>query len=480
MLHVMGGRPLVGGLLLAAAALASGCDSDQPKSPEHQPTTVAEFFDALGHAIDRDGEIFHSKVEIRSRENGVELLLGTTEGWIDADAAQARVHWQKGLDNKADVAERTVSIYRPEGVYTANLDSDDAPSFRLPIDSELCLPEAPTQLVALLACGFLNFGPPELSLTVEPSSFEGRATVSLRGTWVHRSPAGSEEFPIGGPTPHPVLADATEGEYRLHLDPTTYLPVVTTSSLNTDPNRRVFGSELRFTSDFVASTSLAKDWFESGSIGYVAPDKKELGSLDDPKLATPVYWLGRTFDPGKGLRLTDFRVNGYSPGRQRGKDEPNIQIGLGYSGPGGFVRLDHFPPGDWEAFKARLGGNFPWTWCSESREFTVGAAKVTILSGYESFPYRTDFGVTVIPVTSGQDPPTLQAHTPTVPPLHTESCPNTARDRFMAEVRFPDATVVINGTLSYGGQDGRAFGAYDSAEALEVVARGLRLRRAGE
>jgi hypothetical protein len=50
----------------------------------------------------------------------------------------------------------------------------------------------------------------------------------------------------------------------------------------------------------------------------------------------------------------------------------------------------------------------------------------------------------------------------------------------MAEVRFPDATVVINGTLSYGGQDGRAFGAYDSAEALEVVARGLRLRRAGE
>jgi len=214
----------------------------------------------------------------------------------------------------------------------------------------------------------------------------------------------------------------------------------------------------------------------------VPPAEQERRILEDPKLETPVYWLGRSFDPQNGLPpLGNLYVNGYQPGRQRGGDEPNIQIGLSYPGQGGMVRLDHYPPGDWEAFKERLGGNFPWTWCSEMREFTVGDAKVTILGGHESFPYTPGLGaVTVVPVTPGHDPPMPTQGTPSVPPFKTEPCPTTPPDRFMAEVRFADATVVINGPLAYGGQDGRPWGAYDTAEALEVVARALRQRQPGE
>jgi len=296
------------------------------------------------------------------------------------------------------------------------------------------------------------------------------------GTYPVSSPVGSEQFPVGGPTPHPVIASATTGEYRLHLDAESYLPVAAVSSLNTDPDRKVFGGEMRFETSFVQPGSLPKDWFEPASIGYVPPGEEERRKLERADLQTPVYWLGRSFDPGNGLPLLgDLYVNDYGPRPSRG-DEPNIQLGLAYRGAGGFVRLDLFPPGDWEEFKARLGGNFPWSWCGSSREFSIGDASVTILGAHESFPYREGAGL----VQPGSEPPRGTPPAPTLPPLVTLPCPDTPRDRFMAEVRFPDATVVINGTLSYGGQDGRAFGVFDDDSALEAVARGLKLRRAGE
>ena len=306
--------------------------------------------------------------------------------------------------------------------------------------------------------------------------------MALVGTYPVSAPVGSEEFPARGPTPHPVLTAAKSARYELHLDAATYLPLASISWVDSDPDRKVFGSEERFQTEFLEESSLPKDWFDPGSIGYVPPGEQEQRILEDPKLETPVYWLGRSFDPQNGLPpLGNLYVNGYQPGRQRGGDEPNIQIGLSYSAQGGMVRLDHYPPGDWEAFKQRLGANFPWTWCSESREFTAGDAEVTILAGHESFPYRLDpRAVTVVPLTPGHDPPPPVPGTPTVPPLKTDPCPSTPHDRFMAEVRFPDATVVINGPLAYGGQDGRPWGAYDTAEALEVVGRALRQRQQGE
>lgn len=352
----------------------------------------------------------------------------------------------------------------------------------MPTDAELCFQEAPTPILALVACGFLDFGGPDWELSVEESTFEGRATVALVGTYAVSSPVGSEQFPVGGPTPHPVMTSAAFAVHTLHLDTTAHLPVASVTWVDSDPGRKVFGSEVRFQTEFLDDSSLPKDWFEPGSIGYVPPGEQERRILEDPKLETPVYWLGRSFDPQTGLPpLVNLYVNGYQRGHQRGGDEPNIQIGLSYSAQGGMVRLDHYPPGDWEAFKERLGGNFPWTWCSESREFIVGDAKVTILAGHESFPYRPDLGaVTVVPATPGLDPPVPMQGTPTAPSLKSEPCPTTPHDRFMAEVRLPDATVVINGTLSYGGQEGRPWGIYDTAEALEVVARALRQRQQGE
>jgi hypothetical protein len=475
-------RTIVANAFIAAAWLFVACESNDSGASPDTPKTVEEFFGALEQAIQQDGKVFHATVQIRAIENGLEGLWGTTEGWVQDGAERARTHWQKGPDNHNDLAERTVHLYSPEGVYSANPDGDDDPSFRLAAEAENCYEDAPTPIVALVACGFLDFGGPDWELSVEQSTFEGRATVALVGTYAVSSPVGSEQFPAGGPTPHPVMTSATLGVHTLHLDATTHVPIASVTWVDSDPGRKVFGSESRYQTEFLEDSSLPKDWFDPGSIGYVPPAEHERNVLEDPELQTPVYWLGRSFDPNNGLPpLGNLYVNGYQPGRQRGGDEPNVQIGLSYSGPGGMVRLDHYPPGDWEAFKEQLGGNFPWTWCAESREFTAGDAKVTILAGYESFPYRLDQGdVTLVPVTPGHDPPPPAPRTPAVPPVKAEPCPTTPHDRFMAEVRFSDATIVVNGTLSYGGQDGRPWGAYDTAEALEVVARALRQRRPGE
>ncbi len=278
------------------------------------------------------------------------------------------------------------------------------------------------------------------------------------------------------------MTAATLGMYTLHLDAASYLPVASVSSVDSDPDRKVFGSEARFQNGvpgrLVAAEGLVRPRLRrvraprrAGATYPGGPEARDAGLLAGT-LVRPSEWAAATREP---------LCERYQPGRQRGGDEPNIQIGLSYPGQGGMVRLDHYPPGDWEAFKERLGGNFPWTWCSEMREFTVGDAKVTILGGHESFPYTPGLGaVTVVPVTPGHDPPMPTQGTPSVPPFKTEPCPTTPPDRFMAEVRFADATVVINGPLAYGGQDGRPWGAYDTAEALEVVARALRQRQPGE
>jgi hypothetical protein len=267
----MGGlRTIVGSVLVAAACLFVACESGEPAAPAKTPETAEEFFRALEQGIQQDGKVFHATVELRAVENGVEGLWATTEGWVQGGAERARANWLKGPDNHNDIAERAVRVYTPDGVYSANLDGDDDPGFRQSTDAELCFADAPTLIVALVACGFLPFGGPDWELSVEQSTFEGRATVALVGTYAVSSPVGSEEFPVGGPTPHPVMTAATQAVYTLHLDAASYLPIASVSWVDSDPGRKVFGSEARFQTEFLDDSSLPKDWFDPGSLEVVA------------------------------------------------------------------------------------------------------------------------------------------------------------------------------------------------------------------
>lgn len=264
-------RTRVGPALVAAAYLFAACDGDDPAAPAKPPETVAELFGALERAIQRDGKVFHATVELRAVEDGAEGLWATTEGWVQGGAGRARAHWQKGPYNDNGIAEPTVHLYAPDGVYFADLDGDHDPGFQSPAEADTCFADAPAPIAALVACGFLPFAGPDWELSVEQSTFEGRATVALVGTYAVSSPVGSEEFPVGGQAPHPVLVAATRAFYKLHLDATSHLPLASVSWVDSDPDRKVFGSEARFQTEFLDDSSLPRDWFEPASIGYVAP-----------------------------------------------------------------------------------------------------------------------------------------------------------------------------------------------------------------
>ena len=263
--------------------------------------------------------------------------IGHDGGWVEEDAARARVHWQKGPDNTADLAERPLPIFTPEGVYSANLDSDDDPSFRLPPDGELCLPQAPSLVLALVVCGFLDFGGPDYELSVEQSAFEGKATVSLVGKYPMSSPVGSEEFPHGGPARirsswrrnTASIASTLSGELP---------PDRAVSPIDSDPDRKVFGGVSRFETEFVPRSSLSKDWFEphrslrrAGGGGASA--------LEDPKLETPGVLAGafvyarRWPAPAHGVRCERYSRP------PRGSDSPTSRLAWPIAVAGVFVVL---------------------------------------------------------------------------------------------------------------------------------------------
>lgn len=478
-------RWLFGAFAVAAMMVGAACEDDSPGQPDGAPGTVGEFFEALDFGLSGDGRPYHFNATYTQVEGGNEKLWGRVEAWVALREDRARWEFTKGPDNGLDIAGHWVSVYEDGANYFLNLEADDPVQKRGGSDLKACLPEAPTYLLGLVACGTVFEELEGWTPSVEPSTFEGSATISLvLRKPVDQQPAYPRDVPPppgGWPTPEPAVAAAKSVEMRIHLDAVSFLPLAITQSLDSDPRRTRIGGLIRFTGGFVSATGLSSNAFSAAALGWVEPQEEERRILEDPKLEARVYWLGRSFAPGGGLPpLGNLHVNGYHLGRIRGSDEPNIQVGLAYSGQGGMVRLDHYPPGDWEKFKASLGGNFPWTWCGGVREFAAGAAKVTVLSGYESFPYRMDGVVTVVPVTPGQLSPTRVPGAPTIPPLKTEPCPGTRHDRFMAEVRFPDATVVINGTLGYGGQEGQPWGVYDTGEALEIIARALRPRQPGE
>jgi hypothetical protein len=472
---------VVAGIVIAlvVAVLAISCD-DEPREPSKTPETVEEFFEALEFGLQSDSRPYHAVIASTYTQEGRRYDASTIETWLDYSKDEGRWEFRKGADNQADLAAHVVSLYSGGALYVASLDSGEKPERRSGRSLRQCFPEAPAFMLSELTCGFLPTDMTDWESSVEAGTFEGRETVVLlltKGALPEQYPSDVPPPPDGRPTQSPIIAAATRAEVRFHIDATSYLPVAISQGLDSDPDQLNYGGLMRFEGAFIERSALPPDAFSPSALGYVEPDEEERRLLEDPALRARVYWLGRTFAPAGLPALTDLSVQSYGPPNRPKSDAPQIQLALDYTGQGGGLVLRIFAPGDWEEFKARLGGNFPWSWCGGSREFDVGAAKVTILAAHESFPYdeRTPAQATILRL--GETPPTPDLRPP---PVKTEPCPSTAHDRFMAEVRFSDATIVVNGPLRYGGQDGSAYGAYDSAEALEAVARALRPRQPGE
>jgi hypothetical protein len=166
----------------------------------------------------------------------------------------------------------------------------------------------------------------------------------------------------------------------------------------------------------------------------VEEDDREI-ALEDPAIATPVYWLGREFEPAGLPKLVLDRaehLRGVGPGNE-------VKIDYQTDGGGG-VNLDLWKPETWTRFKRTRLGRMIWsTRCAQRSELSVEGGRAEIYGGY------------------------------------LKGCEGEP-DHWLAHVYYDDVVVAVNMAYCFACGGRPAGDPYNSREGMEAVVRGMRRR----
>lgn len=175
-------------------------------------------------------------------------------------------------------------------------------------------------------------------------------------------------------------------------------------------------------------------------------------ALDDPRLTEPVYWLGKSFSPGRGLPDTGLR-GAYSPlsyGLEESifayeEEAPGLRLGIIYGSGGdyGDFSLYDWTAARWPEYGNSRAGRAIVTWhCTRKRRIELPAGQAVIYGGYAK-NYRR--------------------------------CPTGRPDAFTAHAYFGDLVIVVDPVLR--GQIDEIesrHSPYSSFRSMEAILRGLR------
>jgi hypothetical protein len=305
------------------------------------------------------------------------------------------------------------------------------------------------------------------------AQYENRDVIALTTRYQHQPESGAG----GSGSAQPGEADPSkpfELVYALFVDGTTFLPIAARATVEQSGVVKRGGGIVRFENGFVKADSLAPGFLDPSAVGYVAPDELDRRALEDPALPVPVYWLGRSFDPGHGLpvlKLTEVDTRSLLPGQG-----PGSALGIYYASDDGADRvgLELWPLGAWEAFQKLVGARLIWAECSDTHELDIPGGHAVIRLGHEPTSHGPEGGVYVL------TPGVVPIATPSQTPIPAIACPKGPPDRFMAEVHYAEVVVTLQAPLGTSAQEGKPFGVFDDEAALKQVIAGLRLRHAGE
>jgi hypothetical protein len=170
-------------------------------------------------------------------------------------------------------------------------------------------------------------------------------------------------------------------------------------------------------------------------------------ALGNPALDLPVYWLGRRFKTGGGVREAHLGSSWFVPKpipeRVEGElaEGPLPKLRLTYSNPID-LRLDIWGPAEWSTFAESKTAKAIVSWkCTKTRTLEVPGGTATIYLGYDK----------------------NYAHCPSKPP-HTAT----------AWVKFGEDTVVVDAPTAPDFIE--ADSPWGSFRAMETVVKALRLR----
>lgn len=249
-------------------------------------------------AMTRGGIVFHTVVSASQVDGMVESPMFSNEAWIDLTRDHTRLEFRKAPGFASDLADYNLSVLAEGKRYSD--DGDLRPSVANYDDYALCINGPSPWVVRRLACGFMDY-PASADVKVDTSAkYEGREVVVLTTRSVHQPEPGAGQH--GTPAPgDPDPTKPTALVYRLFVDRTTFLPIASVAEVEQAGVVVRGGVVVRFKNDFVRADSLASDFLEPSAVGYVDPGDRQKQLLDDPASPVPVYWLGRSFDPGNGL-----------------------------------------------------------------------------------------------------------------------------------------------------------------------------------
>lgn len=399
--------------------------------------TTDKLVDLVAEAMTCPGYAFHvqSEVDYQTGDFGVIFEIDT---WIDLenDVARTESVWRAASGEalreaeEAGLAEdaerRDTVIIRADARYTGTEligypdeeNQDPVARRRRPPD---CRGPGREALGALISCE----GPLEdLETTVERDvSYRGRPAIALVN---EGESSGSDE--------------TYYTTNRLYFDRDTFLPIGATSEGTLDIGD-IFPvhADIPIEYQFVPLDSLAADFFDPASIGYVEKDLEE--PLETTDVRVSVYWLGREFE-GSGeypaLMLASVGA------RQRPQTAVRSTVDFTYrlaDDEFGYilVRLNLFTPEGWNK-REEMTLRQP---CEETIELNIDGIQATLQRHYWEAAF--------------EPPPCLPY------------------DRFSATVHFDDVVVRIDAPTTVG--RGTAFRSpYNSEEGLELLVRSLRLR----
>ena len=165
--------------------------------------------------------------------------------------------------------------------------------------------------------------------------------------------------------------------------------------------------------------------------------------LENPAIRFPVYWLGKTFQPGEGLPESELaEAFGPRPG------PPWERLELWYAGS---PALSTWTLRGWERFRKIPYGRMVWTWpCARSWTLQIPEGHAVIYNGYGR-KFRT--------------------------------CPRKASRLYLAHVYIGRMVLGVNLPLCEFclkmNPFGREEGPYSSLKGMKAIARGLHLRPKG-
>ncbi|MEX0683682.1 MAG: LuxR C-terminal-related transcriptional regulator [Dehalococcoidia bacterium] len=284
---------LIGLTILAWDALESEDNAALPDGPplvEPENATVEDVYAALSEYLASQQDVLHMTVEgFYEADFRFDYRV---EAWVfpKAEAMRSEGVAETSGDQDGDATEETTRAVITGGL--RYVDSDNLPN---PVEANMC--HGGSVLASeILLC----FGPVADSTEtfgVEEGEYQDQPSIVLMSSGTSRNDSGD-----------------TVGTTRLHLSPSTLLPMARESSGTFDNNEAVFplSSEITWEYDWVERDSLPADFFEPEAIGYVETVRNPEEGINSLDPSLPVYWLGKQYEAGGGLPLLQL-INSYAP-----------------------------------------------------------------------------------------------------------------------------------------------------------------------